>query len=663
MSFLNTLETVLKQDERLIADDGSVIKSKAYDLGVVGDVTLLKILLGNSDTKTYFFKDVDGVLVFDSIKFGWTVTSREFLPDSYTKYKNKIGLVDYSGRSIAQSKDVCLVWPYKDCVLEGGQTKEDQKRDEIFYNETLAPDEVNHLLYPKVFAGTKRYDKNGVEEIIEFRDDDNLIIKGNNLLALTSLLKRYENQVKCIYIDPPYYFNAKKDEDTFEYNSNFKLSSWLVFMKNRLEYAKRLLREDGAIFVQISDDGVAELHCLLKEIFNQNGENNFINKITVKTKSPSGFASVNAGVFETAEYILAFAKNKRRWTYNPQYIKSDYDANYKWYVANKSEEYPEWTIKDIFEVVAVNQGFSSKQEAINSLGSSAFMELVSIFALQNADCVFQSTAIGNNAGQNIVEVRDISKKNRGVVYQIQRDNHYDVYVLNGREMAFYSKKIRLIDGENVPSIQLSNIWTDTPYEGIAQEGNVSLKGGKKPEKLLRRIIEMSTDKDDIVMDYHLGSGTTCAVAHKLGRRYIGIEQLNYNENDSVIRLQNVINGDTSGISKFIDWQGGGSFVYTELKQLNEQYIEKVIASTTNDEINILFEEINQSGFISQKVNPADIDITAKDFLDLSFADKQRLLMDLINKNMLYVNLCDIDDEEFGVTEEEKAFTNSFNGRG
>ena len=147
---------------------------------------------------------------------------------------------------------------------------------------------------PKVLSGAKRYTSKGIEKIQEFCDDDNLIIRGNNLLALSSLLKIFERKIKCIYIDPPYYFNVKKDEDTFAYNSNFKLSSWLVFMKNRLEIAKKLLSKDGALFVQISDDGVGELHCLLKDIF---GSENFINKITVKTKSPSGFASVNPVLF------------------------------------------------------------------------------------------------------------------------------------------------------------------------------------------------------------------------------------------------------------------------------------------------------------------------------------------------------------------------------
>lgn len=180
-------------------------------------------------------------------------------------YKNKIGLVDSNNNLISQKQDVSLVWPYKDCVLEGGQTKEDQKRDEIFYNETLAPDQVNRLLAPKVLGNAKRYTKDGLEENIKFREDDNLIIKGNNLIALTSLLERYEGQVKCIYIDPPY----NTGSDSFCYNDSFNHSSWLTFMKNRLEISKKLLSNSGSIFIQIDSFEQAYLKIIMDEILGE----------------------------------------------------------------------------------------------------------------------------------------------------------------------------------------------------------------------------------------------------------------------------------------------------------------------------------------------------------------------------------------------------------
>jgi len=199
--FYNIVLEVLKQDKRFFTDNGELLRNSVYEAAMQMDSKLIKLLLSNEETKKRFFNDVDGIIIFDKIEFGWVINNREFLPDSYTRYKNKIGLVNSRGEYISTSKDVELVFPYKDCILEGGQTKEDQKRDEIFYNEILAPDEVDRLLYPKVLTNAKRYTAEGVEPITELKDTDNLIIKGNNLLAISSLLKRYEGRIKCIYIE------------------------------------------------------------------------------------------------------------------------------------------------------------------------------------------------------------------------------------------------------------------------------------------------------------------------------------------------------------------------------------------------------------------------------------------------------------------------------
>lgn len=163
--FYEILLTVLKSDERFVAEDGTFLRNAVYEAAMKMDQGLIRLLLSNEDTSARFFADVDGVKVFDKMGFAWVINNRQFLPDSYTRFKNKIGLVDESEQMLATSGEVELVFPYKDCVLEGGQTREDQKRQEIFYNETLAPDEVDRLLYPKVFSGAKRYTKDGTEEI------------------------------------------------------------------------------------------------------------------------------------------------------------------------------------------------------------------------------------------------------------------------------------------------------------------------------------------------------------------------------------------------------------------------------------------------------------------------------------------------------------------
>lgn len=303
MEFLTQLEDLLKEDENFLAEDGQILKSKIYDAAMDMDEKLLDLLISDDVMKNHFFKEVNGILIFDKVKFTWVIESKEFLPNSYTMYKNKIGLADDKRDLISKKGDITLVWPYKDCVLEGGQDKEEQKRNEIFYNETLSPDEVSRLLYPKVFTNSKRYTENGAEEITEFDENDNLIIKGNNLLVLSSLLKRYEGKVQCIYIDPPY----NTGSDTFKYNDSFNGSTWLTFMKNRLELSRRILSDSGLIFIQCDDNEQAYLKVLCDEIF---GENNFLNTLSVKMSPSSGVKRrfANIQYIKNVEYILVYKK-------------------------------------------------------------------------------------------------------------------------------------------------------------------------------------------------------------------------------------------------------------------------------------------------------------------------------------------------------------------
>ena len=313
MNFYNEVLDVLKSDERFFSDDRQLLRNAVYEAAMQMDAKLIKALYANEETRKRFFTDVDGIAVFDKVGFGWVINNREFLPDSYTRYKNKIGLVSNKGEYISASNDVELVFPYKDCVLEGGQTKEDQKRSEIFYNETLAPDEVDRLLYPKVLTNAKRYTADGVQNITDISENDNLIIKGNNLLAISSLLKVYEGKIKCIYIDPPY----NTGSDSFHYNDNFNHSSWLLFMKNRLQLAYRLLRQDGSIFVQCDDFEDSYLKVLMDEIF---GRNNYRNKITWKRRG--GSANPKNRLNNVTDYILWYSKSEQM-DYRPVFTLND----------------------------------------------------------------------------------------------------------------------------------------------------------------------------------------------------------------------------------------------------------------------------------------------------------------------------------------------------
>lgn len=194
------VEDILKINTKYISEDGKLLKAVVYSDVMTMDKNLLSLLLSEEKIKKGFFQDVNGILVFDKQRFAWFIESKEFLPDSYTRYTNKIGLT-HNGDFISKLNDVILDFLYKDCVLEGRQDKDEQKRKEIFYNETIASDEIRKMLAPKVFTNAKRYTRDGVEENITFNQNDNLIIKGNNLIALSSVLKQYEGKVKCVYID------------------------------------------------------------------------------------------------------------------------------------------------------------------------------------------------------------------------------------------------------------------------------------------------------------------------------------------------------------------------------------------------------------------------------------------------------------------------------
>lgn len=654
-SLYSTLIEVLKQKTDFFSESGELLRNAVYEAAMKMDLPLIKLLADNETTRKRFFTDIDGVLVFDKVGFGWVINNKEFLPDSYTRFKNKIGLVDESGSFISTSDNVELVFPYKDCVLEGGQTKEDQKRSEIFYNETLAPDEIDRLLYPKVLTNAKRYTVDGVEEDINsFEENDNIIIRGNNLLSLSSLLAKYNGAIKCIYIDPPY----NTGDDDFNYNDNFNHSSWLTFMRNRLTIARRLLRDDGAIFVQIDHHELGYLNILMDEIF---GVENKVQIISVKTASTAGFKTVNPGPIDVTEYILFYTKCKTKFKFKKAYVPVSYNKNYN-LVVKKADKLSDWTFEPIKQAAIKDAGFESEKEVKQKYGkawSVIVANLIEQYAYNNADNVV-SIRDPHKPTATLKKLMEESKKTNEVLDYKKEDGSIG-YIYKGGAIAFYSNKMQMIDGCLTVTELLSDFWNHISWAGIANEGGVKLKNGKKPEKLIKQIFELSTEAGDIVLDYHIGSGTTCAVAHKMGLKYIGCEQLDYGQNDSIVRLNNVIKGDETGISTAVNWQGGGSFVYCELAKLNQNYVDKIESATTDAELVALLAEIIETDFISCKVNPAEIKENVKSFEELTVDDKKRFLMELLDKNQLYVNYCDIDDENYHISEEDKAFTKSFYG--
>lgn len=386
---------------------------------------------------------------------------------------------------------------------------------------------------------------------------ENILIHGDNLLALKALEQDFAGKIKCIYIDPPY-----NTGNAFEhYDDGVEHSLWLNLMYQRILILYKLLSKDGVIFINIDDKEMDYLKITLDEIF---GRNNFLNRLTVKTSDPSGHKTVNPSPYSQTEFILMYSKDRTFYKYDIQYIESNYDPMYGRIIPNYEEHYSKWKSFSLNEYYAVELGYENAKDARKNIGKLDFEHMVSKYALENANKVYQPTAISNVAGRETVELRDESKKNEGIVYYQKRENYDDIYILNGRQIYFYSSKIKEVEGIKMPAKPLTNLWTDVPYNGIASEGNVSFKNGKKPEKLIRRCIEICTVPGDYVLDSFLGSGTTAAVAHKMNRKYIGIELGEHAKTHCYPRLKAVVDGEQGGISKAVNWQGGGGFKFYTL---------------------------------------------------------------------------------------------------
>jgi adenine-specific DNA-methyltransferase len=641
----NELIDLLKHEDNLVID-GHLNKNKIVELALKVEPQLIILLLKSDTFKKHFFQEVENVLVFDKIKFQRFVNNKSFLPDSYTAFKNKIGLItndDDLDNFISTSNDVVLAWPHKDCVLEGGQTKEDQKRNEIFWNETLAPDSVDRLLDAKAFTNFKKFDKDGEHKVTKLKGNENLIIKGNNLLALASLLKTHRGKIKLIYIDPP--FNT--GNDSFNYNDSFNHSSWLTFMKNRLTIAKQLLKSDGFIFIQCDYNEDAYLKVLMDEVF---GNDLYLSTITVKSNSISGNKTQHKDktILKNKDSIIVY-KNTSQIQINPQYsVKSDWDTHYNSILVNDSEG--NYQIKGLKEVL-IEEGIIEKKYTINSnsVNETNFYK----FIFKNRYKIFR----GVNSIPKDLEKLSLNKKDSVVFIENEGEK---MFAYNGSRLSFLSKVFKLIDGNEKMAQLLGDLWIDIDFQNTQNEGGgVSFTNGKKPEALLKRIIDMTTSEGDIVLDYHLGSGTTAATANKMNRKYIGIEQMDYIETIAVERLKKGIEGEQGGISKSVNWKGGGSFVYAELMQYNQKYIDAIQSAVNKEQVISVWNEMQDTAFLSYQFDKKTFNDRLEAFKTAPIEEMKQYLVEVLDKNQLYVNYSEINDDTFKVSQEDKDLNKQF----
>ncbi|OOP93530.1 methylase [Helicobacter pylori] len=581
-------------------------KERLETLILQNDEKLLTFMLENqnaNDYKNAFFKTIANSLVFNQKALLECLTKE--LENSFTRFENKIGLYSQGGL-IKSSELVVLNFPFKDNVLLGNAKDNNTKSNELFYHEILHKNEIDVLLSPKALCRFEMHGEGDLESALKDKNT-NYLIKGNNLIALHSLKKKFAKQVKCIYIDPPY----NTGNDSFNYNDNFNHSSWLVFMKNRLEAAREFLSDDGVIFVQCDDNEQAYLKVLMDEVF---GRENFVASISWKQ-----FHSVKndaANFSKNIEYILCYCKNfSKNLISNEPFDKSN---SYK--------------LKD-------ENGFYKLDPVWAKSGNN-----FSPYTFLNGKT--WSPPSGTFWRYSIGTLKDMEQNNR--------------IVFNGKNPMAKRYLSEVAEGR-----KSSTFW-DGSEVGYNLNGDAEIKqlfnGNKvfnnpKPEALISRILEISTNENDLVLDFFAGSGTTCAVAHKMKRRYIGIEQMDYIETITKERLKKVIEGEQGGISKKCGFKGGGSFVYAELKEVNSGIKKQILNAKSASECLKIFNALNER--ILKRADGKIDEIHSEEFQKLDLNEQKRICYDLLDSNEDYLNLGDIDEDAWEIDEITKKYNEIF----
>ena len=651
------------------------------------DEALLSKLFEVDFIKQHFIKEVAGQKLFQIEQLEEAVLYNDYWDTSYTKYENRVGLAS-KGKFLQDSQDVVLDFPFKDGVLTASMTKEDNEDgyDDAFLNEVIEKDEIDRLFDKKVFVNVKRFGDNLIAQvdngIVSFdKEKDNLIIKGNNLLALHTLREKYTGQIKLIYIDPPY----NTGSDSFLYNDRFNHSAWLTFMKNRLEIARELLTDDGYIFIQTDDSEQAYLKVLMDSIF---GRNQYVNTISVLFKNIAGASGggQDKRLKKNIEYVTIYSKNRElsrpfnsvyefkkisnlvqemreegvSWKYTSilvdsgteKYVGSTIDG-----AGNEIKLYKQENpvIKSISSLM--KEESLTEEQAYDKYGKFAFQTAMPQSSIRPRVMEkWQELGLGEN---DLMSIRYVPRtgKNKGVEYQqFYKGNTFRLF-------AWLKDVSEEIDGTLYKRDALGTFWNFVgETKNVNKEGQVEFPNGKKPERLLGKIIEMATEPNDLVLDFFGGSGSTAAATLKLGRNFISIEQMESQVSLEIERLKNVIDGsDQNGLSSDVNWQGGGSFVYAELFPKNMGYLQDVIHAKNLDELKSVYERM-LSGTDTDE--PADIsfraDLSKIDWME-GFDENKRLLVKLLDKNGLYYNYSEIDDKNVRdlISDEDYTFNKNF----
>ena len=651
-NFDKKLIELLESNLDFVDEAGSLHRANVRERAWKLDHDLIKLLLTDKEIEVKFFKEIEGRWIFDNNTFVDYITDKNFFADSYTKFRNKIGL-NIDGKYLRERGEVALVWPYKDCVLEGGQTREEQKRKEIFFNEILAPDEINRMFDPKVLTNWKRHTANGEQDVTDIQRAENgtirenLIIKGNNLIALHTLKEQFREKVKLIYIDPPY--NTKGESTTFGYNNSFNHSTWLTFVRNRLEIAKDLLRDDGLIVIAIDDEEQAYLAVLCNEVF---GRVNHIGTVIVQSK-PSG--RTTDSYFATChEYLHIYSKQAGLPAINFLELT---DKQKKQYTEGIGEKAFKW--RDFLRT----GGLSTPEERPNSYYPIYFLPQGEHISLErNSDGQIEILPLDSNGNKRVW------RKTRPSFEKHVNDNEIKIEQNKSGQW-----KVKIID-KIKEGIRPKSVWTDSRYDA-SSHGTKLLKNlfeGQKvfsyPKSIhaVKDIIEIFTEKggDDIILDFFAGSGTTAHAVLELNnkdngkRQFILVEQMDYVESVTTERLKKVIAGEQSGIFKTGNWH----FIYCELMPYNQIFMERIQSAQSSEDILGIWRDMSKDSVLNWYVKPHKPMEAEEHFIAINDVEKQKqLLAELLDKNQLYVHLSEIADETFKVNKADKALNRAFYG--
>ncbi|GAA7828434.1 hypothetical protein HpMS151_12580 [Helicobacter pylori] len=603
-------------------------KERLETLILQNDEKLLTFMLEDknaNDYKNAFFKTIANSLVFNEKALLEYLTKE--IENSFTRFENKIGLYSQEhpkARPIKSSELVVLNFPFKDNVLLGSAKDNSTKTKECFYHEILHKKEIDTLLNKKALCRFEMHGESDLESALKDKNT-NYLIKGNNLIALHSLKKKFAKQVKCIYIDPPY----NTGNDSFNYNDNFNHSSWLVFMKNRLEIAREFLSDDGVIFVQCDDNEQAYLKVLMDEIF---GRENFI-ACFVWEKTSNSLSRIRI----KTEYILCYEKTKFGLIFNGD-------------MAEEGQDFP------ILNEVNVKR---TLQFPPNSIYFKTFKGVIKPTKFNKMELI-DDLRIVNKTNSNMVRINAKFKWTQDKLDDEIKEGTTFVIKSDEFSMRYIRKGDREVKVSNVFSVECgvtTNIKATSEIKALFADSNTDLFSTPKPEALISRILEISTKENDLVLDFFAGSGTTCAVAHKMKRRYIGIEQMDYIETITKERLKKVIEGEQGGISKKCGFKGGGSFVYAELKEVNLEIKKQILNANSTSECQKIFETL--SGRFLKRADCKIGEINSEEFQNLDLNEQKRIYCALLDSNEDYLNLGDMDEDAWGIDAITKKYNEIF----